>query len=510
MGCGASKQVKMDTSAQKPGEQTQPKPRLDLPQEQGSSATRLADSPKAGTFGNLNFILSNSGQLSQFYTVEAAKIGQGSYGSVTKGTNKSTGVVRAIKTISKSQVKNIDRFRQEISIMKQMDHPNIIKLFETFEDNRNIYLVMELCTGGELFDRIIELGHLTEHQAAVLMQQILRAIYYMHQNKVMHRDLKPENFLFATKESIEKSPLKIIDFGLSCRFEPDQQMSTKAGTPYYVAPQVLAGKYDESCDVWSCGVIMFILLCGYPPFYGDTDAEVLRKVREGVFTFNPTDWKSISDDAKDLIRKMLQFNPKDRFTAEQALNHIWVKKTAPKAVDAPLESTHFENLKNFRAQNKLMKAALHIIAQQMPDSEVANLKNIFTSIDKNGDGQLTVAELMDGIQKSGMNSDKLGVDIKEIINNIDSNASGVIDYTEFVAATLEKKKYMREDRLWSAFRVFDIDGNGTISREELRKILLGGNVDVEGDKSLDDVIREVDTDGDGEISFDEFVKMMSK
>ena len=510
MGCGSSKHAQDGPSTNSGNKQTRAGP-VSLPKDSTLGTTAFADAPKANSFGNTNFILANTGSLTQFYTVETAKIGQGSYGSVTRGTNKSTGVVRAIKTISKSQVKNIDRFRQEISIMKQLDHPNVIKLFETFEDHRNIYLVMELCTGGELFDRIIELGHLTEHQAAIIMQQILRAIYYMHQNKVMHRDLKPENFLFLTKESIEKSPLKIIDFGLSCRFQPGQMMSTKAGTPYYVAPQVLAGKYDEGCDVWSCGVIMFILLCGYPPFYGDTDAEVLRKVREGVFSFNPSDWRNVSDDAKDLIRKMLQFNPKDRFSAEQSLNHIWVKKTAPMATDAPLEHSHVDNLKNFRAQNKLKKAALHIIAQQMPDSEIASLKNIFVSIDKNGDGQLTIPEMMEGIQKSGINTDTLGIDIKEVLQNIDSNASGVIDYTEFIAATLEKKKYLREDRLWSAFRVFDVDGNGTISKAELEKILHGGALhDMESNKTIDDLIKECDLDGDGEISFDEFVKMMSK
>lgn len=501
MGCGSS------TPAEVPAPRSPKGAKLSIPVAGKPSASE--QSPKG--FGNENFILSNSGLLSQFYTVEAAKIGQGSYGSVTRGTNKATGAVRAIKTISKSQVKNIDRFRLEISIMKQLDHPNIIKLFETFEDNRNIYLVMELCAGGELFDRIIELGHLSEHQAAILMQQILRAIYYMHQNNVMHRDLKPENFLFLTKESIEKSPLKIIDFGLSCRFEAGDLMSTKAGTPYYVAPQVLAGKYDELCDVWSCGVIMYVLLCGYPPFYGDTDSEVLRKVREGVVTFNPADWRNISDDAKDLIKKMLKLNPKDRYTAEQAMNHVWVKKTAPKAVDVPLEHSHLDNLKNFRQQNNFKKAALHIIAQQMPDSEVANLKNMFMTIDDNGDGRLTVAEIMQGIGKSGIDVSALGFDLQDVLANIDTNNSGVIDYTEFIAATLEKKKYLREDRLWSAFRVFDADGSGNISKAELNKILNGGaGIDAEASKILDQLIKDCDTDGDGEISFEEFVKMMSK
>ena len=147
----------------------------------------------------------------------------------------------------------------------------------------------------------------------------------------------------------------------------------------------------------------------------------------------------------------------------------------------------------------------------MPDSEVANLKNMFVGIDKNGDGQLTIAEMMDGIQKSGIDISALGFDLKEVLQNIDSNGSGVIDYTEFIAATLEKKKYMREDRLWSAFRVFDVDGNGTISKAELHKILNGGGLgDIDSSRTLDELIQECDLDGDGEISFDEFVKMMSK
>merc|ERR1712190_309353 len=142
--------------------------------------------------------------------MDKKKLGEGSYGTVCKARNKSTSAIRAVKTISKAQMKNIERFKQEIAIMKMMDHPNIIKLFESFEDHRNIYLVMELCSGGELFDRIIESGHFTEVQAAILVQQIVKAICYMHENKVCHRDLKPENLLFQTTHPIETNMLKII------------------------------------------------------------------------------------------------------------------------------------------------------------------------------------------------------------------------------------------------------------------------------------------------------------
>merc|ERR1712032_1235125 len=281
--------------------------------------------------------------------------------------------------------------KQEIAIMKMMDHPNIVKLFETFEDHRNIYLVMELCSGGELFDRIIDAGHFTEVQAAILMQQILRAMFYMHENHICHRDLKPENFIFQTKDPIDKTLLKIIDFGLSCKFEPGQVLTTKAGTPYYVAPQVLAGKYDHQSDMWSCGVIMFVLLCGYPPFYGETDADVLSKVRLGNFSFNAADWKNVSEDAKNLIRMLLKMNPKDRYTAEQALNHEWVKDKAPKAKNISIGAQMFDNLKSFRSQNKLKKAALHIIAGQLNEDQIKALRETFMALDHNGDGLLTSA-----------------------------------------------------------------------------------------------------------------------
>merc|ERR1719409_1967301 len=225
------------------------------------------------------------------------------------------------------------------------------------------------------------------------MQQIVRAVYHMHENHICHRDLKPENFLFMTKHPFEKALLKIIDFGLSASFTEGQVLTTKAGTPYFVAPQVLAGKYNHLCDLWSCGVIMYVLLCGYPPFFGETDAEVLSKVRLGNFSFNAADWKNVSEDAKNLIRMLLKMNPRDRYTAEQTLNHDWIKNKAPKATGANLQSSIVDNLRGFRSQNKLKKAAITIIANQLDEKQIKSLREIFVTLDGNGDGKLTVNEM---------------------------------------------------------------------------------------------------------------------
>merc|ERR1712032_147806 len=366
---------------------------------------------------------------------------------------------------------------------------------------------MEIAAGGELFDKIIESGHFTEVQAAVLMQQIVRAIYYMHENQVCHRDLKPENFLFMTKDPIEKALLKIIDFGLSYKFTQNQVLTTKAGTPYYVAPQVLAGKYDQLSDLWSVGVIMYVMLCGYPPFFGETDAEVLSKVRLGNFSFNAADWKNVSEDAKNLIRMLLKMNPRDRYTAEQALNHEWIKNKAPKAGNVSLQSGFVDNLRSFRSQNKLKKAALHIIAGQLNEDQIKALRENFMALDHNGDGLLTAAELKEGLQKAGLK--EVPQDLQQIMMDIDSDGSGQIDYTEFLAATLDKRLYLQEDVCWSAFRLFDRNGDGKISQEELKLVLNSDDVaDIAGADAIAQLLKEVDGNGDGMIDFQEFMEMM--
>lgn len=455
--------------------------------------------------------MSYNGPLTDYYDVEQKKLGQGTYGSVSRAVNKSTKSIRAVKTIAKSKVKNIERFRQEIAIMKGLDHPNILKLFETFEDHKYIYLVLELCKGGELFDRIIDEGYFSEMAAGVIMRQILSALYYCHQHNIVHRDLKPENFLFLDRT--KESPLKIIDFGLAARCDDSTVLNTKAGTPYYVAPQVLQGKYTNKCDLWSAGVIMYILLCGYPPFHGENDTEILQKVKVGKYHFNESDWKNVSMEAKDLIRHLLAYNPDDRYTAEQGLNHRWIKNYSTKnnpAADAPLNKQILENFRAFRALSKLKKVALTIIAQQMNEGEISLLKTIFMALDENGDGTLTVNEIRKGLRNSGLK--EIPPDLDYLMHDVDSDGSGVIDYTEFVAASLEQRQYIQEDVCWAAFRVFDLDANGKISPEELLQVLGSDNVqgvfDHQDVAEIKAMIQEVDTDGDGEIDFDEFMAMM--
>jgi len=472
----------------------------------GGAADIKKDNVAAGGLKQSNFIIDNPGKITEFYEIDKKKLGEGSYGAVSKCTSKATGVTRAVKSISKSQMKNMEMFKREIAIMKIMDHPNIIKLFESFEDHRNIYLVLEICTGGELFDRIIDSGHFTEVQAAIVLQNMFRAMFYMHENHICHRDLKPENFLFTTKEPIEKTHLKVIDFGLACKFAQDQVLTTKAGTPYYVAPQVLAGKYDQSSDLWSLGVIMYVVLCGYPPFYGETDADVLAKVRLGNFSFNAADWKSVSEDAKNLIRMLLKMNPRDRYTAEQALNHVWVRNKAPKAAGTVLDNRMVDNLKGFRSQNKLKKAALHVIATQLGESAIKGLRETFMNLDHNGDGLLTAAEMKEGLEKAGLK--EIPSDLQQILEEVDSDGSGVIDYTEFLAATLDKKVYMAEDVCWQAFRIFDRNGDGKIDKNEMKFVLNDDGVQNAAAKDMAEIMAEIDKNGDGEIDFQEFMGMM--
>ncbi len=252
---------------------------------------------------------------------------------------------------------------------------------------------------------------------------------------------------------------------------------------------------------------MYVMLSGCAPFDGTNDEEILSKVRLGAFSFNAPVWENVSEDAKDLIRMLVKMNPQDRCTAEQALNHEWIRNKAPKAPHVSLQANFVDNLRSFRSLNKLKKAALHVIAGQLNEDQIKVLRETFTALDHNGDGQLTVAEMKEGIQKAGLKD--IPQDLVQIVEGVDADGSGVIDYSEFLAATLDKRLYLQEDICWSAFRVFDRNGDGKISQEELKQVVQQGDVsDAVGASQIGELLKEIDGNGDGMIDFQEFMLMM--
>ena len=268
------------------------------------------------------FISSKTTPISKEY-IMGKTLGTGTFGTVRLCIHKATKQTRACKIIKKAN-QDMEALYDEVEILSKLSHPNIMQIFEVYNDKTNFYIVSEFCQGGELFDAISKKGNFTENEACKIIKQVLSAICYSHQNNIVHRDLKPENILLEDKES--DLIIKIIDWGCAKNFKKNEKLTNKNGTPYYIAPEVLEGNYDEKCDVWSCGVILYIMLCGYPPFDAETEDEILLKVKEGKFEFPKEEWKNISKEAIDLINKMLTFEPNKRLSALECLSHNWFKK----------------------------------------------------------------------------------------------------------------------------------------------------------------------------------------
>ncbi|KRX05936.1 Protein kinase-like domain [Pseudocohnilembus persalinus] len=254
------------------------------------------------------------------------ELGEGSFAKVYQGVRKSDGLEVAIKIFDKKTLEYDDQMalETEVEIMSAVDHPNIVKLFQVYDDKKYFYMILELMTGGELFDRIIDKEQYTEQEAQESICPIVDAISYCHSLEITHRDLKPENLLLATPDS--NAIIKISDFGLAKVVSQENFMVTACGTPSYMAPEVLTGKgYSNAVDFWSIGVILYVLLCGYPPFDGESNEKLFQQIQSGKIDFPDAEWKQISQQAKDLIKNLLQVDPKKRFNAEQILNHPWMK-----------------------------------------------------------------------------------------------------------------------------------------------------------------------------------------
>ncbi|GAB4857193.1 Calcium-dependent protein kinase 20 [Ancistrocladus abbreviatus] len=432
------------------------------------------------------------------------KLGQGQFGTTFLCVEKATGKEYACKSIAKRKlttVEDVEDVRREIQIMHHLaGHPNVIQIMGAYEDALAVHVVMDLCAGGELFDRIIQRGHYTERKAATLARIIVGVVEACHSLGVMHRDLKPENFLFVSHE--EDALLKTIDFGLSVFFKPGETFTDVVGSPYYVAPEVLRKNYGPECDVWSAGVILYILLSGVPPFWDETEQGIFEQVLKGELDFIAEPWPSISRGAKDLVRRMLIRDPKRRLTAHEVLCHPWIQIDGL-APDKPLDSAVLSRLKQFSAMHKLKKMAIRVIAESLSEEEIAGLKQMFSVIDADDSGQITLEELKTGLEKAGANLKES--EILDLMQAADIDNSGTIDYGEFIAAMLHLNKIQKEDHLYAAFSYFDKDGSGYITQDELQQACEQFGL---GDVHLDEIIREVDQNNDGCIDYSEFVAMM--
>ena len=469
------------------------------------------------TFNRKNFILQGSGYFDSNY-IRTQILGSGGYSTVFRVKNRKTNEEYACKELVKKRIKDIQKFENEVNIMSKCDHPNIVKLIEIYENGPRYELIMEECIGGTLFtrltDKIEDYGEtFSEKEAAQIFKQIISAINYCHIQGIVHRDLKMENVLFIEKDK-KNFDIKIIDFGLSQYAQyhlvnlmdlissekiKTINMNLSVGTPHYIAPEVIKGKYNQKCDIWSAGVILYAILSGKFPFNGKTDKEIYKAILKSSYDLTKSPWDTISNEAKDLIKNMLCDEDK-RFSSEKILTHPWLTKLVPNN-KIPISKLDVKILENYKNSCNFKKLVLTSITTRLNENEIKELKDIFNSIDINKDGTLTPDEVKLALKKF-LKEDE----INNIFGGIDTNNSNKIEYSEFISALLEKKEYLKTDNLLKSFRMLDKNDDGKISKDELKKVLNKNDFD---ENDLKQFMSKFDTDNDGQIDYNEFVSNMS-
>ena len=536
----------------------------------------------------LNVIRLQRGNPFDYYEPLYKKLGAGTFGHVYKVRHKTTGTIRAMKTIPKDN--KIPGFTdediiQEIEILKKLDHPYIIKIFEFFVDNKNYYLINEYCSEGDLGEKLSKIDYLSEDIVRLLMFQIFNAVLYLHSNKVIHGDLKLDNimidslvdqkdkndnknpisFISSIKEAnkeiqnkiemnelinlsktisshlnnnllnsidsnsinntiksaasmksfkyqnstMKKYELKLIDFGCSKIFNKyKKNFEDTIGTLVYCSPEVLLNNYNEKCDIWSCGVIMYLLLSKEFPFFGINQDEIVEKILNGKFEFS-NKFKNVSEEAKDLIRNCLKYDKKSRFSAKEALKHkFFSDEIDPYNIyqDTINSKEILTSLKKIsKKHSKFYQAVLAFLSHNFAlKSEIERLKKVFYKIDRNLDGKLSKEEISKAYKAEGIHITNGELD--NILTNIDFDNNGYIEFEEFIMNTIPKKHLFTDANLKTAFDMFDLDKNGSISLNEVKEVLgMGKEVD---DQVLNELRDEINTNGDEELNFEEFKNLM--
>jgi len=463
-------------------------------------------------------------QIHQDYIIGKLLGTPGNFGQAKLCVHRKTQEKFAVKVIEKSKLKHCHHegipslftdMQNEINILKQLQHPNIVEFHECFEDRNHLFIVMEYCCGGELFERISQKGSFSENEAAQIMIQIFESLKFLHKNRIVHCDLKPDNFLFKEPVGAKDPVLKVIDFGMSKRLAWETKLNQLCGTPYYTAPEVIKSNYTTAADMWSVGVIMFVMIFGYPPFYADPaifgkkeNEMIYKKIRRG---FNPEVKKGygahfpkdipISEDARDLIGKLLTSKPQDRLTAREALEHPWiVNRNRNKQM---ISRNVLKAIRGFKQKSNFSKRVAAFFNKKggLPDAKTKKLKEVIKSFDKNNDGKISKAEFGDGLKKFMAVEDHKVIDA--LFNDLDQDCSSYLEYDELLNAMILEHVQSEDERLYALFTEIDKNGDGKITVEEIRVAF-----DIEDIKVAEDLLSQADKNKDGFIDYLEFLSMM--
>ena len=437
-------------------------------------------------------------------------LGEGSYGKVYSVKMKSDPtLVRAVKEVQKATGVETSEQRaallQEVELLAAVDHPNVMRVYEVFEDDFKFAIVSELITGGELFDFLCSMDVLSEKCAATVISQILGALAHLHEMKIVHRDLKPENIMLETAvEGTKDVHLKLIDFGLSAVLPHNHRLHEITGTLQYMSPEVFSGQYDSKCDIWSAGVILYCMLIGELPFDGETEDQISVSILMNCPNYEHEQWTELSEEALNFVQRLLVSNPANRPTALEALQDPWILQFQQNAENVPI--FNLSKLKKYRCDMKLQQAiSKFATAQLLSKEETEQARDIFNSFDTNHDGWLSREELIVAMSRK-VAAEEAKVEVNQLMSQLDSDGSGRIDYSEFISAWISQEKQLHEDVLDRAFSQIDTDHSGKISVAELEGIL--GKQGKAQRKVWADMLAQADRNKDGVIDFDEFKKLM--
>lgn len=466
---------------------------------------RIRDRFVKARLGKKDFLTKKSGHPEEFYTMNA-QLGKGAFGLVMQVTDKRTKHQRVMKIINKTKTQiPAEEIEQEIETLKNLDHPHIIRLYESFEDYQNIYLIMEQAKGGELLKVMAqnyEKGfRLNEKWLALVMKQILHGVSYCHANRIIHKDLKCENIMLLTEAGIGNPHVVIIDLGLAEMFNPGGKNAKIGGTPVTMAPEVWRGSFGFKCDIWSLGVVLFQLLSGHLPFMAGS---IVPQVWLNLHQRGPN-WRMLSHcsaEARDLVQMMLRVEENLRPGASDCLNHTWF--TASSEAKIVMGEEHIRALKDYSKKNDLEKAVMLQVASQLNAGSLGKLNTIFEKVDIDHSGTLDKSEFFNAMEEIGLDKKTA----REAYIAMDLDGNGSIAYTEFVAGCMSLFQEEFEQMLWQAFISLDENRDGELSVSEVTKILskgqdfgLGTSPDA---TQIQKMIRAMDTDNSGFISFSEF------